>query len=536
MEISSNGTSRNGVAPAIAVAAVLCLLSAVPASAGPYDWAAGLPGCDPSRPAVAHNAGGVPLVPQPANGPVPCGVLTGKATIENRIEITNDGTIIYMPALLPGQPPQVPPGTTPPLLGGCGHVPGLCIGQTVSRSADQGATWTTSTAVAFPDPTGEGFFAGDVDNNLYVDHQTGRLFYYDYDSGNVGAQPHICGNDRGATIFFSDDSGATWNHGFSLDHTCTENPELLVGKARISSPSYAGGVVYLCGNNFGTGIAGAGSTGKVCAKSLDGGLTWTGQFFQNDALAAVPTTNPQGAYSGNYKDQFNPYPECAAAASSAGNSVQPLPDGTLVIVVSCGGNTYLSASRDEGKTWRIRNRIPQGGGTLRADSAGNLYKLNGTKLSTSTNGGVTWSAERDMLAPGVTSPDSTHFAIGTHRVGHQIGRVAINYYGIRTGNTTSDGFITETRNALDPNPVFWSGQVNSPTRPLLYNTTTSNMGVTVLDFTGSAFSPDGRSVWASFVQDCGANLLTDPNCTSRWPGTNPGNPQDGFAGRLVWPQ
>ena len=52
---------------------------------------------------------------------------------------------------------------------------------------------------------------------------------------------------------------------------------------------------------------------------------------------------------------------------------------------------------------------------------------------------------------------------------------------------------------------------------------------------GGALSPDGQSVWGSFVQDCGTNLLTDPNCQSRLPQTNPGDPQDGFAGRLVWP-
>jgi hypothetical protein len=56
-----------------------------------------------------------------------------------------------------------------------------------------------------------------------------------------------------------------------------------------------------------------------------------------------------------------------------------------------------------------------------------------------------------------------------------------------------------------------------------------------LDIMGGAMSPDGLSVWGSFVQDCGTNLATDPNCQSRWPQTNPGNPQDGFAGRLVWP-
>ncbi|MGH7753664.1 MAG: hypothetical protein ACREN5_12680, partial [Gemmatimonadales bacterium] len=86
-------------------------------------------------------------------------------------------------------------------------------------------------------------------------------------------------------------------------------------------------------------------------------------------------------------------------------------------------------------------------------------------------------------------------------------------------------------------PVFWSGQVNDRTTqgPLLYNNEPfSNRGITVLDFTGSAFSPNGRSVWASFVKDCGENAFTDPNCTSRWPATNPGLPQDGFASRLVW--
>src|SRR2546422_10156205 len=113
-----------------------------------------------------------------------------------------------------------------------------------------------------------------------------------------------------------------------------------------------------------------------------------------------------------------------------------------------------------------------------------------------------------MAAPGVISRGTTFFAQGTHRVGHEVGRVAVMYYGVRTGNTTSDGFITETRNALDPNPVFWSGQVNTLSgKPLLYNTTPGvyifPMGLTVLDFIGGAFSPDGRSTWASFVQDCG---------------------------------
>jgi len=525
MNLAKRDTQQWWVVASV-LALTLGVLTAVSASAGPYDWAAGLPGCHPGQPAVAHYAGGVALVPQPTNGPVPCGVLTGAATVENRIEVTNDGTVIYMPALTPSAPPQVPPGTPRSTNTTCGSLPGIpgnCPSNTVARSSDGGATWSYSKANVFPDA-----ISGDVDNNIYVDHDTGRFFYYDYDSSTDGFKPDFCGQGNGATIIHSDDSGATWSWGFDLEHNCSENPTILVGRPRISTPTGYPSVVYLCGNNFGTGIAGAGSTGKVCSKSLDGGLTWNGETF--GAFGGG-----QGSYSGQRKDELHPYPQCAnGASSSGGNDVQPLPDGTLLIVVSCGGNTYLSESRDEGASWQIRNRIPSGG-TLRADSVGNLYKANGSLLSTSTDGGRTWSPERNMVAPGVTLSSPSFFVQGTHRVGHEVGRVAFTYYGHRTGQTTDDGFITETRNALDPNPVFWSGQVNSPTRPLLTNATGVNQGITIMDFKGGAFSPDGRSVWASFVQDCGTSLLLDPNCSSRSPAYNPGNPQDGFAGRLVWP-
>jgi hypothetical protein len=231
--------------------------------------------------------------------------------------------------------------------------------------------------------------------------------------------------------------------------------------------------------------------------------------------------------------------------------VQPFTDGTLFVVVSCNSKFFLSESRDEGATWNIAHEIPHGG-DLRVDSANNLYLLEETTapagnsellLSHSTDGGQTWSPELNMIAPGVTSVGPHQFAQGTYAAG-QVGHVAVTYYGIRTGSTNSDGFVTETRDALDQDPVFWSGQVNDPKRPLLYNsampigpvgTTPSNMGITVLDIMGGALSPDGRSVWGSFVQDCGTNLVTDPNCLSRLPQTNPANPQDGFAGRLVWP-
>jgi hypothetical protein len=312
-------------------------------------------------------------------------------------------------------------------------------------------------------------------------------------------------------------------------------------------------VVYLCVDNTSSGAATTGTPGYSCSKSLNGGASWLGTTLDD------PLTASQGFYSGLAKDHLDPYPQCAGASTSTagpdtGTAVQPLPNGTLAVVVSCNGKTYLSQSKDEGATWNIVHELSHDG-TLRADSAGNLYLLecsnctsqvtpgtgttsngnSGLLLSHSTDGGARWSPDLNMVAPGVTSVGTYEFAQGTYMAG-EIGHVAVSYYGTRTGKTTSDGFISETRDALDSNPVFFSGQLNSPTRPLLYNTTTDgNIGITVLDIMGGALSPDGRSVWGSFVQDCGANVATDTNCQSRVPATNPTNPDNGFAGRLVWP-
>src|SRR4051794_25105939 len=86
----------------VAVPAVLTVLVPVAAFSFPgksNSWAAGLPGCDPSHPAVAHHADQHVLNPQPTNGPVPCGVSTGWPTVENKVEVTNNGTVLYEPAL-----------------------------------------------------------------------------------------------------------------------------------------------------------------------------------------------------------------------------------------------------------------------------------------------------------------------------------------------------------------------------------------------------------------------------------------------------
>src|SRR6185503_12180160 len=111
------------------------------------------PGCDPTRPAVAHYAGGVVLDPQPANGPIACGVYTGFPGGETRIETGQCGALMYAPAAWMGDEPQ----TTFYSRGG------LAISQ------DDGASWQLSLPLNMT--------WHDNDLETYVDRETGKLFF-----------------------------------------------------------------------------------------------------------------------------------------------------------------------------------------------------------------------------------------------------------------------------------------------------------------------------------------------------------------------
>src|SRR5207248_2207900 len=102
-----------------------------------------------------------------------------------------------------------------------------------------------------------------------------------------------------------------------------------------------------------------------------------------------------------------------------GNYPQALPDGSLVVMVSCG-TTYLARSTDEGSTWPIVRaagtllQIPAFD-ELRTDTAGNLYGFKGgsgrVTLRVSRNGGASWSGPIVMTAPGVAVSDAWNPAV-----------------------------------------------------------------------------------------------------------------------------
>src|SRR5207248_1258358 len=161
--------------------------------------------------------------------------------------------------------------------------------------------------------------------------------------------------------------------------------------------------------------------------SLDGGVRW--QYRSELFTAGVP----QHKECGSNAEQFN---------ALDGNYPQPEPDGSLVVMVACGGKTYLARSTDEAGSWPIiRNgdgqpRVIPNAAELRTDPYGNLYELQqdgkSLLLRTSRDDGVTWSNSLDMTAPGVVNIDQWYVAV------RGAGQIAVSYYGQRAGQPEVD--------------------------------------------------------------------------------------------------
>ena len=55
------------------------------------------PGCQPTRPALAHGSGGRVLEPQPPGAPVPCLAQAGPTTDTAPVAVTPKGTVLFGP-------------------------------------------------------------------------------------------------------------------------------------------------------------------------------------------------------------------------------------------------------------------------------------------------------------------------------------------------------------------------------------------------------------------------------------------------------
>lgn len=449
---------RGPRAPSLAILSTL--LVAVAAICRPAS-AAG-PGCDAARPAIAHRAGGIAISPAPSGAPIPCATITGNSAESAVLSVAPSGTIFYAPVLQHGIP------------GALGDA------ALVARSRDLGDSWEAR------DPGLPAHFP--LVPWMHVDPATARLWL-------ATPLPSLCG----ANISWSDDEGEHWQTNPSVG--CPGQGALKV----LEGPAPRGGaqpvgyphVVYYCANLQ----DGSPLSTLYCYKSLDGGVRFD--------------------FVGSFPDPIPPPPACGSTLREARAGVVG-PDGVLYFPMNRCDSLGIAVSRDEGASWDI---LPVAVteiedlyvDSLAVDAQGNLYivwlKPDGLPyLTVSRDRGQSWSTPLMVAAPGVQQVRRT--AIAAAAAGH----VVIAYPGSTDDGAHFDGYITESRNALDAEPMFWSASVNDPAHPLIDAADTESFGDRLF-FGTAAIGPDGTP-WAGF--HCAK--------TDRCP-----NQRLGVAGRLAWP-
>lgn len=495
------------------------------------------PGCAPERPAIAHHAGGVVVGKPRGTPPIPCATRTGFRTSEISMVITKKGTILFQPAF-----PQ------------SGHPIG------VIRSVDQGATWE------FIDPKTDPPRISSVDMTLWTDQRSGRVYWsndLELPPGKVGPPPRVD---------LSDDDGKTWfsssplpNFHYIATQIVNGPPVDRLGDLSPGSPD----PVYVC-------TAGSISCpvfnfcGKHCAKSSDNGLS----FGLSSAVPFPPEC---------------PFPGFEPTGAFGLNGVVAR-DGTVYQPLTPCERPYIAISGDEGNSWQLvlvadTETIGWGELGLGLDDEGNLYATwtdaadHLLYLAISRDRGRHWSKPLMIATPGVNEAAEPQLVAGAR------GQVAVAYYGSRnapipsppdcitasvtfpnlSGNgviytilleapsVTCRGFekqtwntyVTETWNALDRRPLFWSATLNAPDKPTWYGATPSSRrvregfaaghssGLGAMDYFAMTMARD-KTAWVGFVQECpfGLPVVGNPNC----PGTLTGAGADwkfGMVGRLV---
>jgi hypothetical protein len=499
----------------LAVAAVLASAAAV-TTAGPVAVASPPPSCSGLPPVVTHLPGGAASAV--STDRVACGGTTGFAGAESHLVATKTGDVFFTPAVLPHD--FLGTGTAPVPVGGDTQSNASPAGQAVTR--DNGRSWQLVQPL--------GITWNPTDHGDYADPVTGRVFFADY--GPIPLAPQLGAEQEGpAHLMWSADDGHSWHHSAIDSVFLPENPRFTSGVAPAGGAKPTGypNVVYFCANSnvgFVSPVIGS----RRCWASLDGGSTWT---EKSTILRGATPVHPEcGGAGEDYSAIDGSYPQAAS-------------DGSLYLMVSCGGSTYLARSTDEAASFPVLHRangaavtlpLPATGPGLNLGlsdlriGAGDVFYLVDVEtkesratlvLRTSRDLGRTWSRPVELLAPKVAEVHHWSMAV-------QGDQVAVAYLGHRAGVTTWDGWITSVRGAAATlarggTPRLTSGQVNDPKRPLLYGDEVQGGGTFQLpgplnnqvpfpppfdiqvfgnDFIGAAITPAGAP-WASFTQDCG---------------------------------
>lgn len=357
------------------------------------------------------------------------------------------------------------------------------FGAGVARSLDAGASWEDVTPQlgdqTMPPETNDPY--------VYVDPWTGRVFSFHM------APILLC-----SILSFSDDQGATWTtNPVGCGPTGVWDHQTMVAAPPTAGVQTVGydNVLVQCVNAI---------YAAMCARSLDGGMTW---LDGQPAYLNENVTTGCGAQHGHL-------------ASEA--------DGTIYLPTSeCGTAPVVYISRDSGFSWE-RHQVsdidmPFQDPTVAVDGAGTIWvsfqdQTGALFLSHSSDDGATWS-------PAVRITPEGTIATKPAMVAGDAGRIAIAYPGTDDVGSWAEidamsdeelralvwgGFVTVATDAAASDAVFTTVEVTGAD-PLMRGYACGSEGRCSwqVDFIETTVTPDGQ-VFASFSDGCIRACVTDP--------------------------
>ena len=397
-----------------------------------------------------------------------------------------------------------------------GNAAGVGMTPDILRSTDKGKTWEVVSPRVLDQNTHP--TSGDpyvlVDN---VDGDNARIFTIDLTIA--------C-----SYMSFSDDGGASWiTNPLACGRPVNDHQTLFAGPP-VSTPTVGyPHILYYCWNDVGS---------SSCTRSLDGGVTFS------------PTGQP--AFFGYDPNEGEEDAEDGLCGGLHGHGVVGA-DGTVYLPREYCGKPYLAISKDEGFSWtrvevgNVKKSDETEGSdpSVAVDAKGNIYYLwTSAKdrlpyLSVSKNGGKKWSDPVMVGAPGITETNVPTLTVGDP------GKIGIAYYGSENSKyptcrkndngctsvdyleTTWNGYVAMSTNALDANPLFVTGTINDPKDPLIVQRCGPGRCGSVWDFIDVEISPDGIP-YGIFVDGC----MVQPECTQKGSGPYPGHIHEGLLGWL----